>query len=30
MAAGFEAEFPPEFRGLLNSYFDQVRKETRP
>jgi hypothetical protein len=30
MSAGFEAEFPPEFRGLLNSYFDQVRKETRP
>ena len=30
MAAGFEAEFPPEFRELLNSYFDQVRKETRP
>ncbi len=30
MSAGFEAEFPPEFRGLLNSYFDQVRKESRP
>ena len=30
LAAGFESEFPPEFRGLLNSYFDQVRKETRP
>jgi hypothetical protein len=30
MAAGFEGEFPPEFRGLLNSYFEQVRKENRP
>jgi hypothetical protein len=30
LAAGFESEFPPEFRGLLNSYFDQVRKESRP
>ena len=29
-SAGFEAEFPPEFRELLNSYFDQVRKEARP
>jgi hypothetical protein len=30
MAAGFESEFPPEFRALLNCYFEQVRKEARP
>jgi hypothetical protein len=30
MAAGFESEFPPEFRALINSYFDQIRKESRP
>jgi len=25
---GFESEFPVEFRGLLNSYFDALRNET--
>ena len=28
--SGFDADYPAEFRGLLNSYFDQVRKETKP
>ena len=30
IGSGFDAQYPPEFRGLLNSYFDQVRKEAQP
>jgi len=30
IGSGFDAQYPAEFRGLLNSYFDQVRKETKP
>ena len=28
LGAGFEGAFPVEFRGLLNAYFDELRKES--
>jgi len=27
LKAGFEGQYPPEFRDLLNAYFDRLRKE---
>jgi hypothetical protein len=29
LAAGREADYPPEFRGLVNAYFDRLRREWR-
>jgi hypothetical protein len=30
VASGFDAQYPAEFRALLNSYFDQLSKEAKP
>jgi len=27
LGAAFEGAFPPQYRDLLNSYFDRLRKE---
>ena len=27
LRTGFEAQYPPEFRGLLSAYFDRLRRE---